>query len=936
MGDGSANSTYYFDDIRLSNQTIDNSAPVAETVNVTFQVDMTGIEPHTGGVWVAGGDQFGQNGHLMTEGANNIWSVTLSLNVGETYKYKFRNQPPDGTWDGFEDSNTLGAGGCTTGQYNDRYIVVGNSDVTLDLVKYGTCDTNSAAVSGCLDANATNYDPSATSQATDLYGNQLCVFTSCDDVPQDGCVYADSFGPYVEGFGAAECATYGGTPCVEVPVDIYGCMDSLAINYNADATRPASGGSFSHCEYASCEDVPVSIGCLYSGSFSHYYETFSPQDCINRGGLTCGPDSIFMIADFENGHNYRDGWDWFFQSGVSFFNLKSKHNAAQGSYYYKMFGECSWDWLIGMVNIPATAYSDSTFNLNISADEVYFNAMINVREPNAELLFRFNEDDNKDGNFSPESEDEYSYHIKNLEPGWKQISIKYSDLPSGIFVMEPKGNRVHNPNLLHTIDVVLLADPSSGYARVDLDYMYFSFESTCNEGSGICNREGCTNSLYDNYDPFAAIDDGSCTITACPYPQYFEYNSNYTHGIDTLCKTYIIEGCTYYEADNYNAQANLDDGGCIVEGCMNSSADNYNGMATYQNENSCLIYGCTNSTADNYMLDATYDNGSCIIGGCRLIHFENYNPLATYDDGSCDESSAHKYGCMDTSALNYNSSATIDNGSCSWISQTDDSKMDMPEGWSMFGYTCSKSIDVVDVFNDFEDQVIIVKDGDGNVYLPEYGFNGLGSLHFARGYQLKTTQEISDFPLCLADEVNQGQKLSIGDYAHGGIVFYLDESGQHGLVASSVDLDNGSSHPELSHQYGFEWGCYSNNLPGADAQWIGSGLQNSFDISEDCETEYGGVTAAQSALNFDLGGYSDWYLPSIGELSLMSFTIGRRSQKGNLGGFTNGHYWSSSEVYEFGAYSTYFGNDTVSNDYYQPIRAYGKSNFFSVRPIRAF
>ena len=35
----------------------------------------------------------------------------------------------------------------------------------------------------------------------------------CDDVPAPGCIYADGFGYFNEGFGEDACVTYGGTPC---------------------------------------------------------------------------------------------------------------------------------------------------------------------------------------------------------------------------------------------------------------------------------------------------------------------------------------------------------------------------------------------------------------------------------------------------------------------------------------------------------------------------------------------------------------------------------------------------------------------------------------------------------------------------------------------------------------------------------------------------
>lgn len=296
MGDGSANSTYYFDDIRLSNQTIDTSAPVTETVNVTFQVDMTSETTDAGGVYIAGGD-FGNAGHLMTDNGSDIWTVTLPLDAGQTYLYKFRNYTPDNTgndWNGFEDANSLAAGGCTSGQYNDRFVNVGGSDMTIDLVKYASCDASSAAVSGCLDANATNYNSEATIQARDENGNIICVYASCDDIPEPGCIYATDgvFGAFAEGFGANECTGYGGTPCDGGASSGEGCMNANATNYDASATSQATDqyGNLL-CVFTSCDDVPGGEGCIYSDSFGPYAEGFGAAECSSYGGTPCSGNS---------------------------------------------------------------------------------------------------------------------------------------------------------------------------------------------------------------------------------------------------------------------------------------------------------------------------------------------------------------------------------------------------------------------------------------------------------------------------------------------------------------------------------------------------------------------------------------------------------------------------------------------------------------------
>ena len=79
----------------------------------------------------------------------------------------------------------------------------------------GQCEPCSTEISGCMDPNAANYNASATSQAFDQYGNLICIFNSCDDVPEPGCIYSDGFGPFNSEFGSEDCLGYGGTPCSE-------------------------------------------------------------------------------------------------------------------------------------------------------------------------------------------------------------------------------------------------------------------------------------------------------------------------------------------------------------------------------------------------------------------------------------------------------------------------------------------------------------------------------------------------------------------------------------------------------------------------------------------------------------------------------------------------------------------------------------------------
>jgi hypothetical protein len=119
--------------------------------------------------------------------------------------------------------------------------------------------------------------------------------------------------------------------------------------------------------------------------------------------------------------------------------------------------------------------------------------------------------------------------------------------------------------------------------------------------------------------------------------------------------------------------------------------------------------------------------------------------------------------------------------------------------------------------------------------------------------------------------------LSIGQSYAGGIIFYLDATGQHGLVCAEKD------------QGSYPWGCYSISIPGTLAT-IGSGGQNTAAILANCSEAN---TAAQICNDLVLNNYSDWFLPSRLELQAM-YTNLKLNGLGDFSIDSNG-YWSSTE-----------------------------------------
>ena len=63
----------------------------------------------------------------------------------------------------------------------------------------------------------------------------------------------------------------------------------------------------------------------------------------------------------------------------------------------------------------------------------------------------------------------------------------------------------------------------------------------------------------------------------------------------------------------------------------------------------------------------------------------------------------------------------------------------LAEGWNMMSYLRSNTADVIPVMDGIVEDILILKDEDGNIYMPEFGFNGIGNFAPGIGYQIKTT-----------------------------------------------------------------------------------------------------------------------------------------------------------------------------------------------------
>lgn len=160
--------------------------------------------------------------------------------------------------------------------------------------------------------------------------------------------------------------------------------------------------------------------------------------------------------------------------------------------------------------------------------------------------------------------------------------------------------------------------------------------------------------------------------------------------------------------------------------------------------------------------------------------------------------------------------------------------------------------------------------------------------------------------------------LSIGDIYEGGIIFYLDASGCHGLISATADQSTGIIWGDVGVK------TYSSG------NGVGNGHGNSSAIVNTATTTTN--YAAQICYNTDIlsQGYLDWYLPSGYELNLMYHNIGPGNKigLGNIGSFSTNRYWSSTEHSENVAWYKNFKTGLYDGD--------TKSATYSVRAIRFF
>ena len=386
------------------------------------------------------------------------------------------------------------------------------------------------------------------------------------------------------------------------------------------------------------------------------------------------------------------------------------------------------------------------------------------------------------------------------------------------------------------------------YGCTDINACNYWYAATENDNSCIYPEEGydcdgncletytviidCLCSEYETLLTWNEFNEESCTIFEyCACECFNDINGNGICDEDE-------SGCTDFTSCNYDSYALINDGSCIY------ALDNYdcdgNCLMTIDCNGDCgglaedLGCGCGNPGAEE-----GYDcNGYLLSSVQEIALSEGWGIWSTYIDvnnvniasifseiASSIVIVKDQNGDVYWPQYNLNSIGSLQNGSAYQIKMSNNENLIMSGelvssdfyiplngGWSLLGYLNLDCNNTENMMSSIVNDLVIMKDENGNVYWPEFGLNSIGNMCPGKGYQIKMNNAVFfnypsggrfDFhlpnmnnPIYYTAICNTGNNMTIGLPIPawkvlpgiGDEIAAYNESGK--LIGSSVFLGN--------------------------------------------------------------------------------------------------------------------------------------------------
>lgn len=476
-------------------------------------------------------------------------------------------------------------------------------------------------------------------------------------------------------------------------IEIYGCTDSEAINYNLNAT--IDNGT---CDYTEILNITVDVCSnasevrltgpwwswnIYGGPIATtnndgtWTFTIDPAPTENMEYLIVVDGVQENLVEYGTSNN-----DWSCTPITDYFNYANRLWEVGNYDESIVYGTCentcdSQEEYFATVNF--TVDMNHVNQPSIQYNNVVINGSWNGWNGWGIIL----NDDNNDGIYEGSTEllanssFEYVVAVTGAADNWSGWGMQW-------------GNGCNNQN--GQVNTSYPGSNNSTYliAGCPPDVIY-----------------GCMDTTATNFNSQATIDDNSCIFNCLPSWEVIVTDQNHSIFIDG--------SYTDFEGNPISS------GSLIGVFYINS-----------ENELACAGYSLLNENATQISVMGD-DSSTPEIDG--LINGENFY-YKIWDINDC---SVYDAEVSYSSGSNYyitNGISFID--SIYYTPITHQQSINLNQGWSIFStYIQAENSEIPVLLEPIIDHVIIVKDNLGLAYIPNWDFNGIGDLTIGQGYQIK-------------------------------------------------------------------------------------------------------------------------------------------------------------------------------------------------------